>query len=108
MKGLLIAGDKKIKFKIRIYIVKNGNLVAGEGLIKILTAVDKYGSMRRASIKLKINYKKLWLKIATTEEKLGIKLINRRRGKRGCSITDEAKSIINQYKELTRCLSELM
>lgn len=108
MKELLVDYNGKIKFKIRVYIAKDGNIVAGEGLINILTAIDKYGSMRRASIKLKINYKKLWLKIATAEEKLGIKLINRKRGKGGCSITNEAKSIVNQYKELIRCLSELI
>jgi molybdate transport system regulatory protein len=108
LNGLLEYGDKRIPIKIgiRLYLLKNGNTVASEGLIRILEAIDKYGSIRAASQKLNINYKKTWLKLSTSERKLGIKLLNRKVGRAGCELTDDAKIIIKVYYELLAKLKD--
>jgi molybdate transport system regulatory protein len=82
---------------IKLFIVKDGLIVAGEGLIEILEAVDRFGSIMAASKSLGINYKRVWLKISTSEERLGVRLLNRGLGRAGCTLTEEARSLIRSY-----------
>ena len=75
--------DKKIKLKPKIKLwlsSDNNNSVFGEGKWKLLTAIDKYSSIKKSSDALKISYKKAWSLIKNAEENLGLSLVIKQRG----------------------------
>ena len=77
----------------------------GEGRMQILEAVEKYGSMNRASKALKMSYKTMWCKIQSTEAHSGMKIVITHHNK-GTRLTSEGKALLRSYKRLKReCLA---
>lgn len=46
--------------KSRIWIEADNKILLGEGRVRLLKAIEEYGSLSRASKKLNISYKKAW------------------------------------------------
>lgn len=48
------------KIKSRIWIEANGDILLGEGRVNLLKAIDREGSLSKASKSLGMSYKKAW------------------------------------------------
>ncbi len=60
--------------------LKNGEGILGDGKWRLLNAIDEFGSIAQAAVKLGISYRKAWGDLKKVEELLGIMVIERSRG----------------------------
>ncbi|MEM0021252.1 MAG: LysR family transcriptional regulator [Fervidicoccaceae archaeon] len=79
-------------------------MIGGRGLAELLRAVEESGSLRRASAKIGMNYKRAWLKLRTAEAKAMVQLVERRRGRGGYKLSKEGKEFLRVYTEAERKL----
>jgi molybdate transport system regulatory protein len=80
----------------------NGQLLLGEGRLKIFKAIDRTGSLSAAARDLGMSYRAVWGKVRATEERLGIKLIDTAAGghKRGGSqLTAKGRRFIEIFEQ---------
>jgi molybdate transport system regulatory protein len=101
----MVEQPKGIKVKSKFWIVdEKGRPVFGGGRMLILQKIDELGSMRAASDALKMSYRAVWGKIKTTEERLGMSLVETTPGGgrgRGAALTPAAKSLLRLFEELS-------
>ncbi len=93
--------DKKAQFVIRnkIWIEDmKGNVVFGLGRYRMLDAVNRTGSLQAAATEMKMSYKALWLRIRSSEERMGKQLVVRQG--RGSRLTSYAINLMKQFKRL--------
>jgi molybdate transport system regulatory protein len=89
-----------LSLRSRHWIVnKEGEIVIGEGRMRIFETIDKTGSINRAAKELKMSYKGVWSRIRATENHLKTNLV-RSDGKRGSSLTREGKALLAKYSRL--------
>lgn len=75
--------------------------VFGDGMAKLLEAIDELGSINQAAARLRMSYRQAWGRIKETEERLGIKLLDTKVGGEsggGARLTDEARVILQKYQ----------
>ncbi|MBU2548635.1 MAG: LysR family transcriptional regulator [Proteobacteria bacterium] len=82
---------------------ESGLPVFGGGRGRILEKIDELGSIRAAAADMKMSYRAVWGKIKTTEERLGIKLVETSPGggrNRGARLTPAARELLALFREL--------
>ncbi len=82
-----------------------GKVVFGLGRFRILSAIEKCGSINAAAKELHMSYRGIWGKIKTTEEVLGIPLLNRQTGGSaggGSKLTPMAKELLKQFRSIQK------
>ena len=98
--------------KIKLWLVnKNDEAVLGEGLARLLEAVEKYGSILEASLNLKMSYRYALHRISLAEKRLGFKIVERSRGGAlgGFSeLTSEGKVLLVKYKRIEKDLARFL
>ena len=89
----------KLSPRSKIWIESHGEVVFGGGRILLLEAIKQTGSIRQAATKLNMSYRAAWGKIKATEERLGIKLLDKRTGghQSGAELTPEAIKLLQSY-----------
>jgi len=75
-----------------------GNVVFGLGRYRILEIIGRLGSMHAAAKELRMSYRAVWMRIRTSEKRIG-KLLVVREGK-GSKLTPFADNLIKQFKRL--------
>ena len=75
-----------------------GNVVFGLGRYRILDMIGRLGSMHAAAIQLHMSYRAVWMRIRTSEERIGKPLVVRE-GK-GSRLTAFAENLMKQFKRL--------
>ena len=75
-----------------------GNVVFGLGRYRILEMIGRLGSMHAAAIQLQMSYRAVWMRIRTSEERIGKPLVVRE-GK-GSRLTTFAENLMKQFKRL--------
>jgi molybdate transport system regulatory protein len=74
--------------------------VFGDGKWRLLSAIEKEGSLRAASDKLGISYRKAWGDLKKAEEALGVELVAKQRGGScggGSGLTEAGKKWVRSY-----------
>jgi molybdate transport system regulatory protein len=92
-----------MEIKSKIWIEVDGEPVFGRGRRFLLHAIDRYGSINQAAKEINISYRKAWSYIKAMEERLGIKLVERRVGGRdggGATLTEDARRFLKEYAKL--------
>jgi molybdate transport system regulatory protein len=100
-----------LKIKSKFWIEVDGKPVFGMGKKCLLEAIEKYGSINRAAKEIKISYRTAWSYLNAMEERLGIKLIYRQAGGKnggGTVLTENARKMLNQYKDLESGLQKVV
>lgn len=96
--------NKTYQIRSKIWIEDDqGNVIFGLGRLRMLTAIERCGSLNAAAKELKMSYRGLWGKIKTTEEALGSPLLHRKTGGDaggGSQLTELAKKLINEFKTM--------
>lgn len=94
-----------LQIRSKVWIEAGGEPVFGKGRRILLEAIGTYGSINQAAKEINISYRKAWSYIAVMEERLGIRLIERRVGGRnggGAQLTEQARIFLRQYGELEK------
>jgi len=86
-----------IRSKIWIEDVE-GNVVFGLGRYRMLDMIGRLGSMQAAAKQLQMSYRAVWMRIRTSEERIGKPLVVRE-GK-GSRLTPFAENLMKQFKRL--------
>ncbi len=97
--------------KSKLWIEIDGEPVFGRGRRFLLQAIDTYGSINRAAKEINISYRKAWSYIKAMEERLGIKLVERKAGGRnggGAVLTEEAREFIRKYEMMENGIRKLV
>lgn len=86
-----------IRSKIWIEDAEKG-VVFGLGRYKILEAIRRSGSLQGAAKELKMSYRAVWVRVRSSEERIGRQLVVRE-GK-GSRLTAYAEDLMKQFKRL--------
>ncbi|HXX58404.1 MAG TPA: FmdE family protein [Thermodesulfovibrionales bacterium] len=95
----------------KIWLELGGKPVFGRGRKYLLLAIDAYGSINRAAREINISYRKAWSYIKAMEERVGIKLVERRAGGKnggGAALTDGAREFLRKYESLEEGIGEIV
>ena len=90
-----------LHYKVWLSDEKGENLL-GDDKWHLLKEIEREGSLKAASEKLGISYRKAWGDIKSAEQKLGIRLVNKTRGGKdggNSFLTEEGKHFIFAYEE---------
>jgi len=97
-----------MEIKYKIWIEKNGKVVFGKGLNTILKAVDEQGSLNAAAQKLAMSYRTAWGRLKTSEERMGMKLVEAGTRDKSMQLTPKARAIIDRFEKLEKDVGELL
>jgi molybdate transport system regulatory protein len=90
-----------MKLNYKIWIEKDGKKVFGDGPLDILHRVEKAGSLRQAAEEINMSYSQAWNLIKDLEERLGFKLLERKRGGEsggGSQLTEQARDLMMKFE----------
>ena len=93
-----------MKVRTKVWIDDDhDNVIFGSGRLRMLEAIDRFGSMNRAAKELNMSYRALWGRIKSTEERLGAKLVITKPGGgkgHGSVVAPAGKKFLENYKLL--------
>jgi formylmethanofuran dehydrogenase subunit E len=110
-RSIMQKSHNEIQIRSKLWIETGGEPVFGRGRRFLLEAIDAYGSINQASRSINISYRKAWSYIKSMEERLGIKLVERRAGGRnggGASLTEEAREFLENFKALEQGIKDIV
>ncbi|MBN2124476.1 MAG: LysR family transcriptional regulator [Deltaproteobacteria bacterium] len=91
-----------LQLRSRQWIVDdNGNIIIGEGRKQIFETIERTGSINQTAKIMRMSYKGVWSKIKATEDHMQVKLVETSK-KRGSSLTEEGKALLEKYAELKK------
>ena len=97
--------QKPFVIRSKIWIEdREGSVVFGLGRYQILKKIARLGSMHAAAKELQMSYRAVWMRIRTSEERMGKPLVVRK-GK-GSRLTPFAKKLMKQFKRLHLIVEE--
>lgn len=88
-----------MEIRHKIWLEQNGKVLFGEGRYKLLKAIEESHSLNTAAKELSMSYRAAWGRLKASEERMGMKLVERSQGK-GMHLTDEAKKLIKEFDRL--------
>jgi molybdate transport system regulatory protein len=98
--------------KVKLWFAnENNEAVLGEGLVNLLDAIEKYGSILVASKNLEMSYRYALHRISLAEKRLGFKLVKRHRGgvAGGSSeLTVEGKKLLVSYGKMEKSIEKFL
>jgi len=97
--------------KYKLWFEKDGKLILGDGLYNLLTLIKKYGSINQAAIASNMSYRQAWGKIKKAEERLGYKLLLRKKGGEyggGAVLTQEGMELVKNYEAIVEKIDILI
>ncbi len=101
---------KRLYSRSKIWIEDaEGKVVFGSGRLRILKAIQKTGSIHAAARELKMGYRAVWARIHATEERLGIRLLEKRIGGTkggGSCLTPVAEGLVHTFTRLEQEIEE--
>ena len=95
-----------MRVRFKVWFEKDGKPVISEGKYCLLREVEKTGSIKRASENLGLTYKRAFSQIKGMEERLGYRVLERKRGK-GAVLTEEGKRLLEEYDRVLKAFKEL-
>ena len=92
---------EKVDFSVRskIWIEdSNGKVIFGLGRYRILDAISRAGSMQAAAKELHMSYRAVWMRVRSSEKRMGKELIVR--DGKGSRLTPFAEKLMKQYRRM--------
>lgn len=106
----MTAQSKDIRVKSKVWLEdRKGRIIFGLGRMRILTAIEKCGSLNAAAKDLKMSYRAVWGKIKVTEAALGKPLLVKSQGGGaggGSTLTPYAHTLMDRYRALSRIVDD--
>jgi molybdate transport system regulatory protein len=76
----------------------NGKVIFGLGRYRILDAIARLGSMQAAAKDLHMSYRAVWMRVRSSEKRMGKDLIVR--DGKGSRLTPFAENLMKQYRRM--------
>jgi len=76
----------------------NGKVIFGLGRYRILDAIGRLGSMQAAAKELHMSYRAVWMRVRSSEKRMGKGLIVR--DGKGSRLTPFAENLMKQYRRM--------
>ncbi len=93
-------GRQFMEIQHRIWVEENGKPVYGPGRDELFRMIEECQSLHAAAKKLKISYRLAWGKIKSSEERLGINLVEIKPHERRMHLTKEAKMLSKIFNDM--------
>lgn len=91
------------KVKSRIWIEANGNILLGEGRIKLLKAIEENGSLSKAAKSMNMSYKKAWNLIDSINKSAKEPVVSKTiggKGGGGAVLTEHGRNLIHIFETI--------
>jgi len=97
-----------MEVKVKVWIEdEHENLLFGGGKTQVLEFIEQTGSIKEASFKVGMNYKKAWNHVKILQENIEDELVIVNKGSGGgTKLTPKAKELIEAYKTLREDVNE--
>ena len=93
--------NQKFIIRSKVWIEdENGNVIFGDGRLRILEMVDRFHSMQGAAKELKMSYRALWGRVKASEDRIGHQLVTRQ-GKGSC-LTPFGRELMDRFHEVKK------
>ena len=89
-----------MEIKYKIWVEEDDKVLFGKGRESLLEAIEESQSLNKAAKRLGMSYRAAWGRLKASEERLGIKLVINRPDHKGMDLTDEAREILEKFREL--------
>jgi formylmethanofuran dehydrogenase subunit E len=109
--GAVQKSHNGVRIRSKLWVEVDGEPVFGRGRRLLLRAIDTYGSINQAAREVNISYRKAWSYIKAMEERLNIRLVERRTGGRnggGAILTNEARGFLKKYETMEEGIREIV
>lgn len=84
--------------RLHAWIERENKLFFGLGRAQLLERIQRHGSLSKAAEDMHMSYRAAWGKIKSTEEVMGVKLLQKVGGnKSGFRLTEEGRRIMEQF-----------
>ena len=93
----------KHSIKSRIWIEADGQIILGEGRVRLLKAIDRKGSISAAAKSLGMSYKKAWSLVDAANTRAESPLVNSSTGGKGgggATLTDYGRKLVNTFETI--------
>ncbi len=106
--------DKKngnLQVRSKVWLEVDGKPVFSRGRGMLFHAIDKHGSINMAAQEMGISYRRAWGYINAMEERMGVKLVETRKGGAhggGAELTSEARELLAKFERLERGLNRFV
>ena len=97
--------------RCKIWMVKDGQKVFGDGPCDILKRIKRTGSLRMAASEINMSYSQAWQLITTLEKKIGFPLLIKKAGDDsggGSILTEEGEELVRRYECFRREAGEAL
>ena len=94
---------KQLRIRSKIWLEVDGQSFLGDGRYRLLSAVQRNGSINAAARDLGMSYRKAWAQLQAMEESAPFPIMERRVGGKGggaSQLTDEILKLMEQFKGL--------
>lgn len=101
--------DHRWELKSKAWLEIGGHPVIGRGRMAMLQAIDRYGSILRASQETGISYRKMRGAIRDMETAIGRPLVEARRGGEsggGAVLTEYARELLSSFEKFSVALQQ--
>lgn len=102
----------KLNVEFKMWLTdSDGNYVIGKGTYRLLEAINEAESIKKAAEKCGMSYDYAWKSIKKIERRLGVQLVERKRGGRSggsARLTNEGLDLLNAYKSNLAVLQEAL
>ncbi len=88
-----------MRVKFKVWLEKDGEPIISGGKYALLKEIQKTGSILKAAKNLGLSYKRAHSQIKAMEERLGDKILEKKRGK-GARLTALGKEVLREYEEV--------
>jgi molybdate transport system regulatory protein len=105
------ADPARLTPRVKVWFEAKGGYSFGSGLIAILQAVERAGSIKQAAIDLGLSYRHIWGRIKEAEQALGAPLVETQVGGQGphrSTLTDVGRRLIDDFLAIRQRMVEVM
>jgi molybdate transport system regulatory protein len=102
---------KSVQPRVKVWLELRGEYVFGQGLVRMLEAVRKTGSIKEAARKLGKSYRYVWGRIKQAEEAIGESLVESQVGGTGShrsDLTPRAVELLEAFQALRQRVTDVL
>jgi len=93
------------RIKSRLWIEANGEILLGEGRVRLLKAIDQTGSLSKAARSIGMSYKKAWSLVDKVNSRAEKPVISTSVGGTkggGTALTDYGRELVTTFEQINR------
>ena len=100
-----------MEIKCKFWLEKNGEVVAGDGKIRLLQLIDRHGSIQKAAQNNRMSYRHAWGAIQKMEKRSQIRIVETQTGGKkggGARLTTPGRDFVARYMRFSDGLEEII